>query len=321
MTRKIEDVIDAGPSPSMTGRELVVFGSSETVAQSNGHDTGIATKATGPKTEVGKERSSRNAIKHGIFSQAILLKGEPRADFDSLRSALWESLRPVGRLEELLVDKLASLSWRYRRCLMAETGEIRKQLLDTDRKRNAQMEDVEDTLRDEVRLISNIHVLTFLKRCLELLAELREGLKKTGFEQKRDSEILNKIYDENNFGSERLPKEYLVWADTAQAPEDERVREGYATPEECIANIIDEIDVEVRRLKTSHKTRMNFAAEQNQAELLRQGIPELEWMDRLLRYETSLERNFDRTLAQLERTQRLRQGQPVAPRLDVNICG
>lgn len=66
---------------------------------------------------------------------------------------------------------------------------------------------------------------------------------------------------------------------------------------------------------------MNFAAEQNQAEVLRKSIPELEWMDRLLRYEASLERNFDRTLAQLERVQRVRQGQPVAPRLDLNICG
>ena len=47
--------------------------------------------------------------------------------------------------------------------------------------------------------------------------------------------------------------------------------------------------------------RMNFATEENEAELLRQSIPELEWMGRLLRYETSLERNFDRTLAQLER--------------------
>jgi hypothetical protein len=320
VTRKIEDVVEAGAIPAMTSRELVVFGS-DTHAQSNGHDDGIATKATGPKTELGKERSRRNAIKHGIFSQAILLKGEPRADFDSLRSELWESLRPVGRLEELLIDKLASLSWRYRRCLMAETGEIRKQLLDTNRKRNAQAEDVTDAVRDEDRLIRNIEVPAVLKRCLELLAEWRDELKKTGFEEKRDFDILKKIYGEDNYRSERVPKEYLVWADTALAPEDERVREGYATAQECISNVIEEIDGEMRHLKTLHKMRMNFATEDNEAEVLRQSIPELAWMERLLRYETSLERNFDRTLAQLERAQRLRQGQPVAPRLDVNICG
>lgn len=319
--RKTEDVIDASVIPATTGRELVVLASTGISAQGNDHEVGLATKATGPKTEVGKERSSRNGIKHGIFSQAILLKGEPRADFDSLRSELWETLRPVGRLEELLVDKLASLSWRYRRCLMAETGEVRKQLLDSRRKRNAQIEDVADALRDEDRLISNIHVPTVLKRCLELLAELRRELRKTGFDQKRDLPILTKIYGADRYETERLPKEYLAWFDTAEAPEEERVREGYASPDECTLNVIEEIDAETRRLKTSHKMRMNFATEENQAEVLRQSIPDVAWMDRLLRYEASIERNFDRTLAQLERAQRLRQGQPIAPRLDVNICG
>jgi hypothetical protein len=85
--------------------------------------------------------------------------------------------------------------------------------------------------------------------------------KKEGFEQKRDSSILAKIYGADSYGNYRLLKEYLTWADTAQAPEDERVPEGYATPEECALNVINEIDAEIQRLKTSHKIRMNFAAE------------------------------------------------------------
>ncbi len=40
-----------------------------------------------------------------------------------------------------------------------------------------------------------------------------------------------------------------------------------------------------------------------------------EVVDRLQRYEGSLERSFDRTLSQLERLQRLRLGQPVLPAL------
>lgn len=42
-------------------------------------------------------------------------------------------------------------------------------------------------------------------------------------------------------------------------------------------------------------------------------------MDRILRYEASLERAFDRALAQLERLQRMRLGQPVAPPIKVNL--
>jgi hypothetical protein len=41
--------------------------------------------------------------------------------------------------------------------------------------------------------------------------------------------------------------------------------------------------------------------------------------DLLLRYYTTLDRAIDRTLAQLERFQRMRLGQPVPPRIDVNL--
>ena len=42
-------------------------------------------------------------------------------------------------------------------------------------------------------------------------------------------------------------------------------------------------------------------------------------LDLLIRYESSLERAFDRALNQLERLQRIRKGQPVLPTLDVNV--
>jgi hypothetical protein len=42
-------------------------------------------------------------------------------------------------------------------------------------------------------------------------------------------------------------------------------------------------------------------------------------LDLLLRYETSLERNFDRALTQLERLQQMRLGQPVAPPIKLDI--
>jgi hypothetical protein len=73
--------------------------------------------ATGPRTELGKEKSRRNALKHGIFSSTVLLKDEQRAKFDSLLSGLRDDLEPQGTLEEILVDKLASLLWRHRRLM------------------------------------------------------------------------------------------------------------------------------------------------------------------------------------------------------------
>ena len=55
------------------------------------------------------------------------------------------------------------------------------------------------------------------------------------------------------------------------------------------------------------------------AEVQSRCVPASAEMDRLLRYETTLERSFDRTLSQLERAQRLRQEQPVPPELNVRV--
>jgi len=54
------------------------------------------------------------------------------------------------------------------------------------------------------------------------------------------------------------------------------------------------------------------------------GIDPLGWNEApqwelLLRYETTLDRAIERTLSQLERAQRTRLGQPVSPRIDVNL--
>jgi hypothetical protein len=83
-----------------------------------------AIKSGGPRTVIGKTIASKNALKHGIFSSAMLLKSESRAEYDSLLSGLDECLKPEGTLERFLVEKLAVLIWRYRRLIITETAEI-----------------------------------------------------------------------------------------------------------------------------------------------------------------------------------------------------
>jgi hypothetical protein len=80
----------------------------------------LAHGATGPQTPQGKEQSKRNALKHDIFSKLVVLQGESRAEFASLLGGLREDLRPQGTLEEILVEKMATLLWRYRRFIIAE---------------------------------------------------------------------------------------------------------------------------------------------------------------------------------------------------------
>jgi hypothetical protein len=88
--------------------------------------TDLVNRATGPRTLSGKERSKYNALRHGIFSKAVVLKTESREEYDSLVNGLRVGLQPVGTLEEIFVENLAMLIWRRRRFIIAETGEIRK---------------------------------------------------------------------------------------------------------------------------------------------------------------------------------------------------
>jgi hypothetical protein len=81
-----------------------------------------AQKSTGPKTPEGKEAARRNALRHGILSEEVLLPGD---DADALRE-LDENLRgeldPDGVLEDLLVDRIIAAYWRLRRLGRVETG-------------------------------------------------------------------------------------------------------------------------------------------------------------------------------------------------------
>ncbi len=80
-----------------------------TKAESNRRN---ASKSTGPRTAEGKAAASKNAIKHGAYSEAITVQGETVEDFETMRAGMIASIAPESALEEHLVDRLASLWWR-----------------------------------------------------------------------------------------------------------------------------------------------------------------------------------------------------------------
>lgn len=90
--------------------------------------------STGPMSEEGKAVVSRNAVKHGIFAKDLVINaGDGREDaleYHELLEDLKKDLAPAGRMERLLVEKIAVNYWRLRRLVRHETGEIRERLDD-----------------------------------------------------------------------------------------------------------------------------------------------------------------------------------------------
>lgn len=72
----------------------------------------------GPKTDEGKAVSCLNARTHGIFASA--LTEHDQQELHGLYEELADSIRPAGRIEEMLVEKLAHTYLRLQRCARAE---------------------------------------------------------------------------------------------------------------------------------------------------------------------------------------------------------
>lgn len=87
-----------------------------------------ALKSTGPRTLNGKKRVSRNAARHGFFSKWLLIQGrdgrESQREYDSFCAGIHKHYQPLGWLEELWVEKIAVWSWRLRRLIRFESGQI-----------------------------------------------------------------------------------------------------------------------------------------------------------------------------------------------------
>ena len=79
-------------------------------------------KSTSPKTPDGKAAARYTATKHGLLSREVILPGEDEAALRELGELLREELRPVGELENLLVDRIVAAHWRLRRLGRVEVG-------------------------------------------------------------------------------------------------------------------------------------------------------------------------------------------------------
>jgi hypothetical protein len=89
-------------------------------------------RSPGPKTAAGKKRVSMNAIKHGFFSKFLLVQHadgkESQREYDDFYADVRKHYQPADWLEELWVEKIAVWSWRLRRLIRCESGQIARAL-------------------------------------------------------------------------------------------------------------------------------------------------------------------------------------------------
>src|ERR1700693_3533092 len=71
--------------------------------------------STGPRTAQGKQRSSLNALRHGLTGHVVVLPTEDQAAYESHLTRFVDQFQPKGALEDQLVQSLGDTTWRLNR--------------------------------------------------------------------------------------------------------------------------------------------------------------------------------------------------------------
>jgi len=279
-----------------------------------------ARRSTGPRTEEGKGIAKMNAVRHGILSEAVVVEGleigEDEGEFRALRERSWKSLAPVGPAEELLVDRIVTAQWRLRRVLVAETGEIALSV-EGGRWQRSNREPIFrgiflSNLHDPVdELMKSTHGLDYLSCVLETL--LKEVV--------RDGELTEVAFDHVRrlFGNKS----------NSVTRELEGLREKFtANPDGLAPEVLKEnfrravVAYIERELNLYRQLRGERQEREEKEEAARQAadiLPGAAVLDKIMRYEITLERQLYRAMDQLERLQRRRDGEEVPPPLNVEL--
>ena len=77
--------------------------------------------STGPKSAEGKQRSSQNALRHGLTAKIVVLPTEDSDAYQAHLQSFIKECSPKGPIESHLVQALADISWRLQRVAAIET--------------------------------------------------------------------------------------------------------------------------------------------------------------------------------------------------------
>jgi hypothetical protein len=236
-----------------------------------------------------------NAMKHGILSRLAVLAHEDAGEFADLLAALVDEHRPTGITEQHLIEELAAIIWRKRRVLLAEGASINRGL--------------QSVVHNKVN--SPISAASPLQRGPSIeeidLPDLLSATPDEVVEQQRDAELdLTATRKAASILRKGGPNAYAKARRTLTTDSrdwwDESAEEGeYPTTSEGLTAFIDD------KLQ-SFCYRMDYEARSQpaiKAQTLGEGL-QAHRLEKLNRYETHLDRKFERTLAMLLKMKELR---------------
>ena len=85
-------------------------------------------RSRGPASAEGRERSSANAIRHGLLAKCVVLENESGPCFDQLVAEHTGRFAPADGVEFGMIEEMAAAYWRMRRAWVIENRLMEKAL-------------------------------------------------------------------------------------------------------------------------------------------------------------------------------------------------
>jgi hypothetical protein len=242
---------------------------------------------------------------------------ESEAEFRRMLDGLRQDLRPEGMLEEILVERIATCYWRLRRALRAEVGEIGRSQGTIEWQATFERGDLMTRFRQLPHIFRGDMTKTGvgLELLVDALDEVTTSVEEKGVLDEQSGSLLIKYFGDEESGvwwwcllfthmAEHGPSE-----DTPETP----------SPEVCKDPILKLLSMKREHLVTIKEgidEKENLELASRTASLSLADAPST---DKILRYETTIERQFYRALNQLERLQRQRLGDSVPPPVSIDF--
>lgn len=235
-----------------------------------------------------------NALKHGILSRYTVLSHESHADYESLVNSLMDEHLPAGATEQHLIEELASVIWRKRRVLQAEGATINKGLNDAARSAKTV---IPAAAPFELGLSGED---TDIRELMDLKPE---DVTESQRAARHDLDATNKAIAILRRGGERAYEKALraLLPDSRDWWESYVAEEEYTADAEGLASFIEEHLLPW--CDRQEKEARHHDAIVNQT--IGEGLQAYR-LEKLSRYETHLDRKFERTLAMLIKLKDLR---------------
>ena len=253
-----------------------------------------STSLTAGNTSPAYEVVRFNALKHGILSRYTVLSHESHADYESLVNSLMDEHLPAGATEQHLIEELASVIWRKRRVLQAEGATINKGLKESAR--NAKTV-IPAAAPFEMGLSGEG---TDIRDLMDLKPE---DVTESQRAARHDLDATNKASAILRKGGDRAYDKAL----RALQPDSRELWDGYVEEDEYTADAEGLASFITEHLSPlchqQEKESRHHDAIVNQT--IGEGLQAYK-LEKLSRYETHLDRKFERTLAMLIKLKDLR---------------